>query len=216
MKKFIWAIALCFACANFAQADLIITGTYDGPITGGTPKGVELFALNDIADLSIYGVGSANNGGGSDGEEFTLTGSASAGDFIYVATEAPNFTTFFGFAPTFTSGAMGINGDDAIELFQNGSVIDVFGDINTDGSGEPWDHLDGWAYRVSETTPDGTTFNLSNWTFSGVDGLEGGGTNATATTPMPIGTFTPAAVPEPTTAVLFGLAGLGLCVVRRR
>jgi hypothetical protein len=216
MKKFIWAVALCFACANFAQADLIITGTYDGPLSGGTPKGVELYVLNDIADLSIFGVGSANNGGGSDGQEFTLSGSASAGDFIYVASEDTGFTNFFGFAPTFTTGAMSINGNDAIELFQSGSVIDVFGDIDTDGTGEPWDHLDGWAYRVSETTPDGSTFALSNWTFSGINAFDGETTNATSATPMPIGTFTPAAVPEPATAVLFGLAGFGLCVVRRR
>ena len=31
---------------------------------------------------------------------------------------------------------MGINGDDAVELFHNGTVIDTFGDINTDGNGE--------------------------------------------------------------------------------
>ena len=56
---------------SFAQ-DLIITGVFDGPNSGGTPKGVELFALNDISDLSVYGLGSANNGDGSDGEEYTF------------------------------------------------------------------------------------------------------------------------------------------------
>ena len=62
------------------SGDLLITAVYDGPLTGGVPKGVELYVLNDIPDLSDYGLGSANNGGGTDGEEFTFpAGSATAG-----------------------------------------------------------------------------------------------------------------------------------------
>ena len=81
--------------------------------------------------------------------------SASAGTYIYVSKETSNFTAFFGFAPDYITTAVDINGDDAVELFQDGSVIDVFGDIDVDGTGEPWDHLDGWAYRNSGTGPDG-------------------------------------------------------------
>ena len=66
-----------------------------------------------------------------------------------------------------------INGDDAVELFKDSLVFDIFGDINVDGTGQPWDHLDGWAYRVDDTGPDDSTFVLANWTFSGVNGLDG-------------------------------------------
>lgn len=184
-------VAILVTGLSFGQ-DLIITGTYDGPLTGGTPKGVELYVVNDIPDLSIYGIGSANNGQGTDGEEFTFPAeAATAGDFIYIATEEPNFTAFFGFAPNYTDGSMAINGDDAVELFQNGAVIDTFGDINVDGNGEPWEYLDGWAYRVDGSGPDGTTFDLASWTFGGVDALEGGMTNASANVPFPIGTYSP-------------------------
>ncbi len=173
------------------QDDLIITAVYDGPLTGGLPKGVELYVINDIPDLSIYGLGSANNGGGSDGQEFTFPAdSVSAGSFIYVATESTGFTNFFGFAPDYTHGtAMNINGDDAIELFTNGSVSDVFGDIDTDGTGQPWEYMDGWAYRQNGTGPDGSTFVLGNWTFSGPNALDGETSNATAANPVPIGTY---------------------------
>ncbi|MEM7335675.1 MAG: ExeM/NucH family extracellular endonuclease [Chloroflexota bacterium] len=188
-----------------AGSDLIITGLIDGPLTGGIPKGVELYVSNDIADLSIYGLGSANNGGGTDGEEFTFPAdSATAGEFIYVASETDGFTDFFGFAPDYTSGSMAINGDDAVELFQNGAVVDIFGDINTDGTGEPWEHLDGWAYRVNGTGPDGATFILANWTFSGPNALDGESDNATAATPFPIGTYAPPAPPLILTAVFDG------------
>lgn len=190
------------AALSFGQ-DLIITAAYDGPLSGGTPKGVELYVVNDIADLSIYGLGSANNGGGTDGEEFTFPAdNVTAGTYIYVATEAAQFTSFFGFAPQYTSGAMGINGDDAVELFESGAVIDVFGDINTDGSGQPWEYTDGWAYRVDGTGPDGSTFTLSNWTFSGINALDGESTNAGAANPIPVGTYSTTASTTPTINVI--------------
>ncbi|MDH3747487.1 MAG: lamin tail domain-containing protein [Gammaproteobacteria bacterium] len=187
-----WALTLLSMAASppLAAADLVITGVVDGPLSGGVPKAVEFYAINNIPDLSIYGMGSANNGGGTDGEEFTFpAASVTAGSFLYVASEPTGFTSFFGFAPDFTSGAASINGDDAIELFQNGFVADVFGDINVDGSGQAWDHLDGWAYRADNTGPDCTTFLLANWSFSGINALDGETSNSTAATPFPIGSF---------------------------
>ncbi len=154
-------------------------------MSGGTPKAIELYATEAIADLSIYGFGSANNGGGTDGEEFTLSGSATAGQYLYIATEATGFTNYFGFAPTFTTGSAGVNGDDAIELFKDGAVIDVFGDIAASGSGQPWDYLDGWAYRMAGTGPDGSTFVVGNWTYSGINATDGCTTNACAARPSP-------------------------------
>ena len=183
------------------MTDLVITGIIDGPLTGGLPKAIELFVLNDIADLSIYGIGSANNGGGSDGEEFELSGSASAGDYIYIATEVTGFTSFFGFAPTFTSGAASINGDDAIELFRNGTVVDTFGEINVDGSGQPWEYADGWAYRKAGTTANGS-FDIANWNFSEPNALDGQTSNDSASTPVPVRTYTAS---EPPALLISGI-----------
>jgi hypothetical protein len=154
---------------------------------------------NDIPDLSVYGIGSANNGGGTDGEEFTFPAdSAQAGDYIYLATEDPGFSAFFGFAPDYVhGGAVSVNGDDAIELFMNGAVVDVFGEIDLSGTGQPWDYLDGWAYRVSGTGQDGATFVLSNWTFSGPNALDGESSNATAATPFPLRSYTDDPPPPP-------------------
>jgi len=75
-------------------------------------------------------------------------------------------------------------------LFNNGSVVDVFGDINTDGSGQQWDYLDGWAYRNSGSTANGGTWDISQWTFSGANALDGESSNATASSPFPISSFT--------------------------
>lgn len=189
MKK-LYSLILLLSISTITQAqDLLITGVVDATLTGGTPKAIELYVINDIADLSSYAIGSANNGDGTDGEEFFLSGNATAGDFIYIASEQPNFNTFFGFDPTFVDGTANVNGDDAIELFNNGMVIDVLGDINTDGSGEDWEYQDGWAYRNSGTTADGSNFMIDNWNFSGPNALDDETDNASAATPFPLGTY---------------------------
>lgn len=201
IKHFLPVLAAVFvllistaAPSQAIATDLILTGGVDGPLTGGLPKAVELYVVNDIPDLSSYGLGSANNGGGTDGQEFTFPAdAASAGQFLYVASEAIEFSNFFGFAPHYTAAAVSVNGDDAIELFQNGSVIDTFGDINLSGTGQPWEYLDGWAYRVSGTEADGTIFNLANWGFSGINALDNETSNATAAVPFPTGSFVPLA-----------------------
>lgn len=169
--------------------DLTITGVFDADLGGGVPKGIEIYVINNITDLSIYGLGSANNGGGSDGEEFTFPPvPAVAGDYIYIASESPGFTSFFEFTPNFISySSMSINGDDAIELFMNGNVIDLFGNINQDGTGQPWEYLDGWAYRNSLGPNE--TFNASDWVFSGINALDTESKNSGATIPFPIATF---------------------------
>ena len=169
-------------------------------LSGGVPKLVELYACDDIPDLSIYGLGCANNGGGTDGVEFTFPADAmGAGTYIYVESlAAPNPTAFFdymGFSPNYDGGfAVGTNGDDAIELFYVGGtepvVVDVFGDINADGTGLGWDYLDGWVKRISGTGPDGSTFVESNWTYSGANANDGCLTNDTCTSVFPVGGYT--------------------------
>lgn len=181
-----------------SSSSLLLTGVFDGTLTGGTPKGVELFAIDNIEDLGFYGIGSANNGGGSDGVEITLSGSVSKGEFLYVATEEDNFNTWFGFNPDLTDDmAVAINGDDAIELFfdstkaftGNEFVVDIFGEI--DGDATSWSYSNGWAYRNSFTGPDGNAFVEGNWTFSGNDAYNGASSNANAGNPMPVGSFEP-------------------------
>ncbi|MCF6279903.1 MAG: T9SS type A sorting domain-containing protein [Flavobacteriaceae bacterium] len=164
---------------------LAIIGAFD-VLTGFSPRGMEIEVLADIPDLSIFGVGSATNGNGGGVQEFTFPAvAATTGDKIYVigSGHLVAFNTFF--APLvitgYESGAFNINGDDGLEIFENGQIIDVFGDVNTDGTGQPWEYLDGWAYR-SVAGPS-TTFITAYWTYTLGD-LDGA-TNIASTTPYP-------------------------------
>jgi plastocyanin len=190
MKRILTSSLLAFLISFGLNAqDMIITGVFDGPLSGGTPKVVEFFVINNITDLSVYGFGSANNGGGTDGVEYTFPAqSATAGTFLYLSTTTIEFNTYFGFNPDFVDGSAAINGDDAVELFMNATAVDVFGDINVDGSGTAWDYLDGWAYRNDMGTIS-TTFTVADWTYSGVDATDGETSNATAVSMFPLGTY---------------------------
>ncbi|WP_053976943.1 T9SS type A sorting domain-containing protein [Mangrovimonas xylaniphaga] len=201
MKKIYFLVFTLTTMLSFGQ-DMVISGVFDGPLSGGLPKVVELYVINDIADLSLYGFGSANNGGGTDDEEVTFSGSASAGEYLYIASDETSVVEYFGITPDFISDAANVNGDDALELFFNSSVIDTFGDINTDGTGEAWEYLDGWAYRVDGTGPDGSIFVLGNWTYSGPDITDGCTSNGTCASVFPIGTYSTEGSTAPSLTIL--------------
>ena len=175
-----------------AGEDLILVGIIDGPVLGS--KSLEFYAAASIPDLSVYGVGTANNGGGSDGVEYSFPAvSISAGTTFYLGRDSADFADFFGFNADFTDGGIvtNFNGNDAVELFENGSTVDVFGDIQISGTGEPWEYLDGWAKRKDSTGPDGSTFVLNNWTFSGLNVFDNQTTNAGSPTPYPTAPYQP-------------------------
>lgn len=175
---------------------LLITSIFDGPRAGGTPKGIELYALENISDLSYFAIGTSTNGNGSGGPELILSPtSLSQGEYYYVASESSEFAHFFGFSPDLTNGTeIKINGNDAVELFfdstkaftGNELVTDVFGEINNTSSA--WNYQDGWAARINGTTSSGNTFELSHWYFGDLSSGSSG-SNSIETEPVPIQLF---------------------------
>ena len=193
-------------------AEMRITGVMSGPLNSSTgPRLVEFYVDTAIADLSIYGIGIANNGGGSDGQEYTFPAdSIGQGTFLYAAYQSSSFNDWFEFNPDYVNTKILVNGDDAVELFKNGSVIDTFGDIDNDGTGTSWEYTDGWAYRKNGTGLDPTVNNTNNYSYSGPNALDGETSNATAGVPFPTGTFV---IPEP---AIFGIIALALLFFRRK
>ncbi len=152
------------SCSPAAALELQGIIDFTVPSGGSDGKAIHVVANSDIADLSIYGIGVANNGGGTDGEEYNFDAiSVSAGDHILVARSIDAMNSYMDASTIFNhvleaTSYISQNGDDAIELFENGSVIETFGDIDTDGTGQDWEYTDSWAYKV-----DGA------WTYGGVN-----------------------------------------------
>lgn len=213
MKKFIWALALCLTFASYAQADLIFSAVSDGTNSGGNPKAIKLEATVNIADLSNYWILRDTNG--SSGGTFTISSdyqlpsvSLGVGDcFILYGTAA---SEAFGqdkgnTSQTVLNGIANHNGDDIFAIStsdQAADVIDAFGLL---GQGDTNFAQDSIAVRANPTPNPTGVQDAGNFTISSYsDELYCEHFVVTA------------AIPEPASAVIFGLAGFGLCVVRRR
>ncbi|WP_414524309.1 hypothetical protein, partial [Umezakia ovalisporum] len=49
-----------------------------------------------------------------------------------------------------TQSVVNQNGDDAIELFMAGDIIETYGNSNEDGTGKPWEYTGSWAFKNAE------------------------------------------------------------------
>ena len=64
---------------------------------GSTGKALQVQALDDVPDLSWYGVGVANNGGGTDGQEYTFPAVAvDSGDVVWLVRDNAAYSNYFG------------------------------------------------------------------------------------------------------------------------
>ena len=153
--------------------NLTLSYVISGPLGGG-PYAIALYAEDYIWDLSWYGIGVAVGGGGNVFPTFMLPStSMEQGERFYVTKDANDFADFFGFGPNLTNALLDINGDDAVQLFFAGNVVDVYGDPNVDGTGTAWEYVKGYANRRTGTGPDGNSFMLSHWYISGLNALLG-------------------------------------------
>uniref|UniRef100_UPI00404B85CE lamin tail domain-containing protein n=1 Tax=Flavobacterium sp. TaxID=239 RepID=UPI00404B85CE len=165
-------------CEPVTSIELELQGVIDFDLSGSDGKAIHVVATGDIADLSVYGLGVANNGGGTDGLEYTFDAITNvvAGDHIlvarnleamelYLTTEGYNLFDYVLLA----NDNIAQNGNDAIELYKNGVLIETFGDPDLDGSGETWEYTDSWAYKsaLGAVWPDGWYYGDATGCASG-------------------------------------------------
>ncbi|MCB0497097.1 MAG: lamin tail domain-containing protein [Cyclobacteriaceae bacterium] len=164
--------------------DLIISEYFEG---SGNNKYIEIYnASGSQVDLSAYTVKQANNGSGFDGASppetysIDLTGTLDAGDVYIIYNGAADNATILAEGDLALSygnnpgdRVASFNGDDAIGLFKNGVLIDLFGDPNND-PGSSWS-----AAGVSGATVNHTMVRKSAIITGNVDILGSFGTDAT-------------------------------------
>ena len=238
MKKLALLAAIVAFSASAAQADLLITEVVDGNriasdgSAGANPDPFLVFMEltntggTDI-DLSNFHYINMNNGGNSAGFSSTqLSGILAAGDCYYIAYESSGannaFNVTYGYDANEYTGGKFINGDDVMLLLDTeyvggsgaldtNTIVDVFGVLGVDGSGEAWEYTDGGAKRNVGVTAANSTFDIGEWNFTGVDIFDNQGAAFHVAN-----TTVKAAIPEPTTAAIAGLALVGFGLIRRR
>jgi plastocyanin/predicted RNase H-like HicB family nuclease len=170
--------------------------TPNGSSTNG--RALMFTANQNISNLSTYGFGSAQNGGGSDGEEYTFPNiSINAAQHVIVCRDSTALSNYFnGCLEQFpaslypnliieSSTEPTGNGNDAYELFFNGNAIETFGDIvHSYGTGGFTDLA--WAYRDSWAWKDTATSNVGNWVYGGDNCSDGSTTTQTSSCPFPL------------------------------
>ena len=184
-------IFIAFILNITSQASLELVGILDLdlPEGGSSGKAIHLKANQNITNLSDYGIGIANNGGGTDGQEYDFPNIVlNSGDHIIVCRDTLAIKYYFSVCNSFNfmiqddSSVITQNGDDAIELYENGIVIETFGDVNVDGSGELWEYKDSWAYKIDTGS---IVFSGFNWITGGVDCTDFSVTSLSSNCPYP-------------------------------
>ncbi|MCB9681249.1 MAG: FG-GAP repeat protein [Alphaproteobacteria bacterium] len=145
---------------------LLISEVVDwGPSASG--RYVELYNAGDSSvDLSTYQLQRYANGGTSP-TNISMTGTLAPGDTFVIGTSGTfDFAGTFGAAPDMQSGTISGNGDDVYALAVSGTVVDVFGVIGVDGTGEVWEYSDGIATRNCFATEPTATFDITEWSIT--------------------------------------------------
>jgi len=194
MRKILSILAVVFTTTSlFSQGNaLSLKGIIDFDLVsaGYTGKAIHLVANSNIPDLSIYGIGVANNASGGDGQEYSFPQIAiQSGEHLLLARDSTALSIYFDICFSDfdyilqASNAISQNGNDAVELFENSVIIETFGDVNVNGTGTAWEYLDSWAYKDQSGS---VSFSGGNWIFGGVSCTSGSVTTQTSSCPYPM------------------------------
>ena len=207
MKKLLFSTLVMLSLSCVANAELTLTSVFDGQ--SSSPKGIEIY-VGASGAYDGWTVDLEFNANTSFTTAYTFDSTSyNAGDFIYI-TSTPTDTTLTALTGIIIDdGSFNMNGDDRIRLTDGTNVIDQYGVSATDGTGQPWEYLDSFAYRNNGTSASGA-FELGDWNVRPVNSLDSGNGELAST----LGNFV--AVPEPTAIAFLGLAGLGMGLRRRR
>jgi hypothetical protein len=151
---------------------LIIAEIADPNVSGATPKFVKLYnGRNTTIDfdsetffLSKQANGSTNPTAWFD---LQLTGSILPGQTFVITDDATDFSNAYGSAANMANGNINGNGDDTYYIYEggdhtSGTLIDIYGEINQDGTGEAWEYTDSRVVRIPNSSPN-TIWVASEW-----------------------------------------------------
>jgi parallel beta-helix repeat protein len=169
--------------------DLIISEVTD-PSDNANARFVELYNAGQSAidfDTDTWYLGKQNNG--SAWSDIQLTGTVAAGETFVISygNDFSNFYSAFGFNPDMYNQNITGDGDDGYFLYfrgnhNSGTLMDAYGALDTDGTGQLWEYTDSRAVRQNSVTAPNATWTASEWNITN--------STASATGPASHGNFT--------------------------
>ena len=152
------------------RPELLISEIADPSGTGGDYRFVELYNAGSapiILDVGGWFLSKQVNGGGT-WTDTLLTGILPAGETLVVAYSATKFQEAYGFTPDQADSDISGTGDDAYFLYSGGNhttgtLVDIYGEFDTDGTDTAWEYTDSRAMRNSTATGPNTTWTASEW-----------------------------------------------------
>ena len=170
---------------NGTATELLISEYVEG---SSNNKAIEIANFTGTSiNLSGYSLQKSTNGGGTFGSTFNLTGTLANGEVYIVANSSATLAILN--VSDATSGVATFNGNDAVGLFKNGTLIDLIGNPNS---------ADVFAAnttlrRKSSIKSPNTSYTIAEWdtfasdTFDDLDThtIDGGNTTDTTAPSVP-------------------------------
>jgi hypothetical protein len=178
-KKFtrlFWGFVMILSISAQAQNGLFISEVTD-PADNYNGRFVEIYNSGaEAVDFNIVTLYlSRQSNGGTGWGDVRLVGTVPAGQTFVIG--GSSFETIYGFPPDQVSGIITGNGNDAYFLFINGdhntgTIHDIYGAINMDGTGQLWEYTDSRAVRVEGITVPRSIWNAAEWEISPANVLD--------------------------------------------
>ena len=159
---------------NYTSLELLSLIISEVADPGNTPnaKFVEVYnngsSTIDFSSQIVYLARYSNGNTTTNNSSVELTGTLAPGDYYVIAYSSSAFPSAYGFEADLYSGFVSGNGDDVYALYQNGdensgTLLDIYGEIGVDGTGEAWEYKDSRAVRNSLSYEPSATWIASQW-----------------------------------------------------
>jgi hypothetical protein len=174
-RLFVIGMAILSISVN-AQDGLFISEVTD-PADNYNGRFIELYNSGteavDFNTITMY-LSRQSNGTTTWGE-VQLAGTVGAGETFVLG--GSSFETVYGFPPDQQTGIITGNGNDAYVLFLNGNhttgtIHDIYGAVNIDGTGTLWEYTDSRAIRLEGITTPRTIWDAAEWEISPANVLD--------------------------------------------
>lgn len=153
------------------NTNLIISEVAD-PANAANAKFVELYNNSDSTiDFSRDTWYLSRQANGGTWANIQLTGTVGAGETFVISYRTTDFFNAYGFNANMNSGVVSGNGNDGYFLYYGGNnttgtLVDAYGVIDVDGTGQGWEYTNSKAVRVFTVTAPGNTWTAPEWIIS--------------------------------------------------